>query len=139
MGNLETHAENELKLIGAFDSDGAYGGMLGEAVMKMIREFAAEGHSGNSAKMTLRLFEKCANFEPLSPLTGSDDEWTEVFPGEFQNKRCPHVFKDSSGAYDSTGKIFRDPDGSCYQNSGSRVPITFPYVPKTEYVDRASE
>lgn len=36
--------------------------------------------------------------------------------------------------YDTEGRVFCDPDGICYTNRDSRVDITFPYTPKTEYV-----
>ena len=46
------------------------------------------------------------------------------------------MFKENGEAYDGEGRIFRDPDGSCFTSIDSRVPVTFPYVPKREYVDR---
>ncbi len=127
-----------------FDKDSDYGGMMGHAVMKMIKQFSEEGHSGFSASIAIGLFEKLARFEPLTPLTGEDDEWDNVSQISddplFQNKRCPHVFKDKDGtAYDIVGKIFRHADGVCFTNRKSRVPVTFPYVPKREYVDVAGE
>jgi hypothetical protein len=116
------------------DSD--YGGMLGDAVIKMLEQFAEEGHSGMSASMAISLFERLARFEPLTPLTGDDDEWTEVVEGQWQNRRCSHVFKDADGrAYDSNGRVFREPDGICFTSRDSRVYIEFPYTPKVEYVD----
>lgn len=135
VSNLEKFAYDELTRAGLFDQDGDYGGMLGKAVMDMVKVFADEGHSGMSASIAIAAFEKVARFEPLTPLTGADDEWNEVCPGEFQNRRCPHVFKDATGAYDATGRIFREPSGACYQSRDSRVAITFPYTPKREYVD----
>ena len=140
MSNLEKYAESELRRAGLYDKDSDYGGMLAEATMKLIKVFADEGHSGFSAGMAVSLFEKLARFEPLSPLTGEDDEWTEVGDGVFQNKRCCHVFKNinenNGQAYDIEGKIFREPDGSCFTSRESRVLVTFPYTPKKEYVDR---
>lgn len=137
MSNLEAHARKELELIGMFDKDSDYGGLIGEAVMKLIKVFADEGHSGMSASMAISLFERVAKFEPLSPLTGADDEWHEPSPGIFQNVRCSHVFKEGKDgrAYDGEGKIFRGPDGCCFT---SRVYIDFPCVPKREYVDVAA-
>ncbi len=135
MSNLETFAKDELTRAGLFNKDSDYGGMLGEAVMKMVKVFADEGHSGYSASMAINVFERVARFEPLTPLTGDDDEWMEVSEGTFQNRRCSHVFKESDGrAYDIQGRVFREPGGSCYTNRDSRVYVTFPYVPKIEYV-----
>lgn len=135
MSNLESFAKDELTRAGMFNKDSDYGGMLGDAVMKMVKVFADEGHSGYSASMAVSVFERVARFEPLTPLTGADDEWMEVHDGTFQNIRCSHVFKEGGVAYDIQGKVFREPGGGCYTNFDSRVPVTFPYTPKIEYVD----
>lgn len=133
---LEHFAEDELRRAGFFDADSDYGGMMGPAVMKMLRQFSAEGHSGFSASIAIHLFEKLARFEPITPLTGADDEWTQVDDGIWQNKRCSRVFKDADGrAYDSQGIVFREPSGACFTSSDSRVYVTFPYTPKVQYVD----
>lgn len=135
MSNLTDFARDELKRAGLFDKDSDYGGMLGEAVLKMVEQFAGEGHSGFSANMAISLFKKLARFEPITPLTGADDEWNEIGDGVWQNRRCPHVFKGADGPYDSIGIVFREPDGSCFTSTSSRIPISFPYTPKTEYRD----
>lgn len=136
MSNLETFAKDELTRAGFFNEDGDYGGMLGEAVMKMVKLFADEGHSGHSAHLAINVFERVARFEPLTPLTGADDEWMEIGEGQYQNRRCSHVFKGGDGrAYDIQGRVFREPSGACFTNRDSRVYVTFPYVPKVEYVD----
>ena len=107
-----------------------------ENVIELLKVFSKQGHSGSSAPFCVNYFKKLAMFEPLCPLTGKDDEWNEVGEDVWQNNRCSHVFKDANGkAYDSHGKIFREPNGCCYQNIGSRVYIDFPYIPKTEYID----
>jgi hypothetical protein len=76
---------------------------------------------------------------PTFVLTGQDDEWTDVsnVPGypALQNRRCPSVFRDSTGTYDTNGVVFREPNGTCFTNRASRVPVTFPYTPVTEYRD----
>lgn len=137
MGNLSDYARSEMQRAGLFDEDSDYGGMLGEAVLKMIGVFEDEGHSGASASMAISIFERVARFEPLTPLTGADDEWREVSPGGSQNVRCSHVFKDGRDgpAYDIEGCIFREPNGVCFTSAESRVPVTFPYIPKREYID----
>ena len=133
--SLVEHAKLELQLAGLMDKDSDYGGMLGEAVLELIDVFAKQEHSGASASMVSSLFNKLSRYEPLQPLTGKDEEWNEVSEGVFQNKRCGHVFKENGIAYDIDGKIFREPNGDCYTGKGSRVDVTFPYVPKSEYVD----
>jgi hypothetical protein len=136
MSNLIDYARTELEAIGAFTTEGDfYGGMTGKAVMELIEVFAAQGHSGMSASLVRGLFNKLAAYEPLRPLTGDDSEWNEVGVGVFQNKRCSHVFKENGEAYDSEGKIFREPSGVCYTSKDSRVNIIFPYTPNMEYID----
>ncbi len=143
-GNLRLHAERELQAIG-YDLEDKKNGpnrWIMDNLFELLEVFSKQGHSGGSASYCIQTFAKLAAFEPLGPLTGADDEWIrhgdEGDCGSYQNKRCSHVFKDTKDgqAYDSEGRIFRDPDGCCYQNSESRVPITFPYTPTTEYVDR---
>lgn len=133
--NLVRHAERELRLAGLFEPDSDYGGALGPAILNLVREFSSEGHSGASAAVAIKIFQKVANFEPLTPLTGEPDEWNEVGTNLFQNKRCSHVFKEGNHTYDSEGRIFRESNGSCHMTSNSRVDITFPYTPHTEYID----
>lgn len=139
MSNLVKYAESEMRRAGLFDKDRDYGGMLGPAILKMVETFSDEGHSGMSAGLAISIFEKVARFEPLTPLTGEDDEWMEVGDGKFQNVRCSHVFKENGQAYDIDGKIFREPNGWTYTSFESRIPVAFPYTPKREYVDVPGE
>jgi len=107
-----------------------------DSVLELIDCFAAQGHSGLSAPYCIAYFKTLASFEPLGPLTGEDDEWVAINNDMYQNKRCGHVFKKNDGqAYDSNGIVWRGPNGNCFTNSDSRVNITFPYTPKTEYHD----
>jgi hypothetical protein len=130
-----SYARAELRRAGLYDTDGDYGGALGPAILGVVKTFAAEGHSGFSAGIALAALEKLLRFQPLTPLTGADDEWNEVGDGMWQNKRCGHVFRDADGsAYDLDGIVFRDGTGT-YTNSASRTPVTFPYVPVTKIVD----
>lgn len=135
MGNLEDHARKELEIAGMFDEDSDYGGMIADAVLQLVKVFAGQGHSGMSASVTLSVFKKVASFEPLSPLTGNDDEWNEIGEDRFQNKRCSHVFKDGDRAYDIRGKVFREPNGACFTSGESHIDVEFPYTPHQEVVD----
>ena len=154
---LVAYAESELDRIGMTD-DGDMNGMMRKHLIHMVREFAEEGHSGFSASYALQCLRKLLNFKPLSPLTGDDDEWTEVssisgYP-HFQNKRCSSVFKDGKDgeAYDIDGKVFwewytdketGEKQKSYYTCFESRVPVTFPYeVPEEpiyEYRESGAE
>lgn len=136
--NLVRHAREELERAGLFDADSDYGGLLGKAVLEMIERFADKNHSGASAAMAVGLFKRLALFEPITPLTGEDDEWEEVDREDgvptFQNRRCPRVFKKNGQAYDIEGRVFQAADGLCYINGQSRVGVSFPYTPTTEFV-----
>lgn len=132
------HAERELKALGyrLNETEEGPNKWVVENIMELLKVFAAQGHSGSSAPYVANLFVKLALFEPTCPLKGTDDEWNQVGPHVWQNNRCSHVFKKADGkAYDIEGKIFREPNGSCYQSRASRVDVTFPYTPKREYVD----
>jgi len=94
MSNLIKHAERELKLAGLFDKDSDYNGMLGDAVMELMKVFSNQGHSGMSASMVSSLFDKLSRFKQLTPLTFKDDEWNEPGENSYQNKRRSSVFKD---------------------------------------------
>jgi hypothetical protein len=132
MGVL-THAEQELRLLGPLEPE-----FLATDVLRLLRVFSDQHHSGGSAPIVIELFKKLASYEILTPLTGEPDEWIEVSEGVYQNRRCSHVFKEDGGCYDIEGRIFKLPDGTYIQRMpDSRVEITFPYWPKREYVDIA--
>jgi hypothetical protein len=118
--NLYRHAERELALIGPI-----YDGMVNKAALDIVGVFAAQGHSGLSAKLTTGLVERLMRFEPLQPLTGEDSEWNDVGNGEQQNNRCSHVFKCADGAYDIDTPSGQ-PDGI---GNGGWSKIEFPYIP----------
>jgi hypothetical protein len=153
MNNLHNHALAEFRAAGWTNAEGQFKDEMQQAicehVLKLIEVFANEGHSGSTAPYAIDMFKKLAMFEPLVPLTGEDWEWNEVGDGVFQNKRCSRVFKQADRfdgqAYDIDGIVFfdwhTDPETgekskSHYTDSNSRVPIMFPYTPKTEYKER---
>lgn len=152
------HAEQEFRAAKWTNDDGSFKDEMQEMICKhvldLLKVFAEEGHSGSTAPYTINLFTKLAKFEPIVPLTGEDWEWTEVHDGVFQNKRCSRVFKQAGcfdgQAYDIDGVVFYewherplddDEEGypgvrrykSSYTSKDSRVPVTFPYTPTTEY------
>jgi hypothetical protein len=108
-------------------------------MLEILEVFSRQGHLNSSASYLIPRVSKLMRFEPIAPLTGSDDEWIALRDGVFQNKRCSHVFKQADcfngQAYNSEGRVFRSKDSVSYTNSNSFVPITFPYVPEVEYVD----
>ena len=136
MSNLVAHAKKEFALAGwdKPETDGMQQ-MICEQILELIELFASHGHSGSSAMYAIGMFHRLVQFEPISPLTGEAHEWgTEVSPN--QNNRCSRVFRDEDGtAYDSKGKVFVEAGGVGYLSGDSRVPVTFPYTPKTEYIN----
>lgn len=134
-GNLMAHADRELS-----PADGDEMQLdMNRCLRELILVFSSQGHSGFSANYAIAQLRRLLRFEPLRPLTGAPDEWAEVSDGIWQNTRCSRVFKDAAGAYDIEGRVFREPDGSCYTSRDSRVYVDFPYTPTTEYVDVPSE
>lgn len=142
-------AKNELDIIGMTeDSPDEMDQLMRSHILHMVKDFADEGHSGMSASYAISILDKVLRFEPLTPLTGEDSEWTELDYDDiiikYQNKRCSRVFKDVHGqAYDSGGIVFWETytgeDGkrrkSHFTSRDSRVNITFPYTPKIEYIE----
>jgi len=140
LSNLVKYAESEMDRIGLTDAD-EYNAMMRKHILAMVKLFSDEGHSGFSAPYAINIIKKVLMFKPLSPLTGEDDEWTNVRDygdnPHYQNKRLSSVFKDANGdVYNIDGKVFwewyRNEDGEAvktyYTSRDSRVPVTFPYV-----------
>lgn len=142
MSNILAYAENELSLIGiGEDSTDKMNKAMHDHILRMVEVFSEEGHSGFSAAYAIKILEKLLSYKPLTPLTGEDDEWTEVSENDedgklFQNKRYFSVFKNELGkVWNIDGKVFVEPNGCSYTSRDSHVPVTFPYTPHTEYVN----
>lgn len=148
---LVKHAEMEFLAAGWMNEYGEYDDemqeMICDNILELLRVFSDQGHSGSTAPYAVNIFKKLAMFEPLVPLTGEDWEWNKIGENYYQNKRCSHVFKEGDGAYDIEGRIFwewfTDENGESYKayytSNGSRVPVTFPYTPTREYVEKSSD
>lgn len=123
-------AHDELKRAGLFDEDSDYAGGLGKAVAELVEVFDRQGHSGASAHMTVDLFSKVALHQPLTSLTGEDDEWFEHDHGSFQNTRCSAVFKEGKygRAYYLDAISWRSQRGSTFSQGKSDDGITGPAV-----------
>lgn len=98
-------------------------------VLSIMGMFFSRWDSGGAVSVMLPMIVRCLRGQPLSPLTGAEDEWidrTEMSDTPMQqNVRCSSVFrsrfdKDSEwGAYD-----IDLPDGANI--------VTFPYFPETK-------
>jgi hypothetical protein len=145
--NLYRHAKHELQALGmTADAEEESNRWMYNDIMNLMEVFASQGHTGFTAHYCINIFEKLAKYKVLTPLTGEDFEWNEVTDSDngatlYQNNRSSDVFKrvfpdGTSEAYYVDGKIFREPNGSCYTGTKSRVYITeWPYTPSSIYVD----
>jgi hypothetical protein len=103
MSEFEQWAEAEVQRAGLFDYDSSYGGMLGESVMKLVRAFSNQGHSGYSAGMAASIFGRLAAWKPLTPITDDPGEWAPVDealtggPRTWQSRRAPSCFSRDGG------------------------------------------
>lgn len=101
MTNLTEYAQKELELAGLFDPTSDYDGMLGTAVLDIIKLFAGQGHSGMSAAMVTELATKLMRYEPLTPLTYGPEEWIDQSEASgrpcWQNNRDFKVFSYDGG------------------------------------------
>lgn len=148
-------AKKELDLAGYKDEGpDSINTWMRDSVLKLLEVFSDEGHSGASAPFAISLFEKLASWKPISPLTGADDEWLEVGPDVWQNKRASDVFKDENGrAYWMDGIVFwewftpwdngvaGEPYKVYFTNRESKVYINFPWThpDKPEYKEWVDE
>lgn len=145
--SLLEHAKRELEIAfppKADEESNEMQALINEDILAVVETFSKQGHSGSSAAYAIPIISKLLNFEVLKPLTGDEDEWNDVMQyggGMYkQNKRCSHVFKDEDGrTYNIRGKVFKNQNGAYYTDSDSSVDITFPYTPKTEYIDKDDE
>lgn len=134
-GNLLAHADRELPHMGT----DPMGLQMAQCLRELVLVFGTQGHSGFSASYARQALDKLLKYEPLAPLTGDQTEWVEVSKGLFQNNRCSRIFKDAERfggvAYDIDAVVFREPDGGCFTGKGSHQVVSFPYTPRTVYVD----
>ena len=141
-------AKHELDLIGmTANNKDEMNRLMRKQVLDIVKTFSKQGHSGFSAGYAINLIGKLLRHEPLSPLTGEDNEWNDVSEMSgckgkdkiYQNKRCSSVFKTIKNGkiktYDINGKLFHDKNGTYFKSKGSSVDIKFPYTPKTERVE----
>jgi hypothetical protein len=135
-GNVISHAKQEFEAIGYNDGD-EMNQHMSSGVIDLLRVFSVQGHSGFSASHARQLFGTLVAFKPLGPLTGADSEWFDHgdMMGEetrWQNKRCGNVFKSADGeAYDIDAVVFEEPNGCRFTGYHGRMPVTFPYAPRT--------
>lgn len=67
-----------------------------DSVLEVIETFSKQGHSGLSAQLAIDYVDRLLHFRPLTKLKYTEDEWTEVSDGIYQNKRASNVFRDKN-------------------------------------------
>lgn len=87
---LAAHARRELELIG--EEPDTIAGYL-----NVIQAFADMGHSGGSAMVAIPTINRLLQFENLAPLTTDPQDWIEVGPDLWQNRRCGRMFSTDGG------------------------------------------
>lgn len=93
-------------------------------MVDILERFFAQWDSGGAVNAVAPILARLIAGQPLSPLTGTDDEWyVHNADGMYaQNKRCGSVFKASK-------------DGPAYDiDVEGMPPITFPYWPASSGV-----
>lgn len=152
--SLLSYAQRELDIIGMTENDDDEANReMRRKILEVVHTFSEQNHNSFSTDYAVSVLQNLLRCQPLSQLTGDDSEWVEVYSKEgnesfgkvFQNIRCATVFKDDRGPYDSNGRVFyqwvlHEESGEEYKDfyttDESRVEITFPYAPVTEFIER---
>ena len=121
-------AREEVERAGLLDKDSDYEGMLGEAVLELMSIMSKQGHSGMSAALVTEIFQKLANYEPLTPLTNDPNEWCDLCEEHaegvppymrWQSKRDPSCFSSDGG------KTYWSSNDDCFKEVDEDTGITF--------------
>ena len=84
-------------------------------ILKIIKIFSEEGHSGTSAQLATKIIYALLQFKPLSPIENRPQDWTTTAQDKIlQHNRCSNVFKEGNKAWILEGS--------------SKESITFPYT-----------
>lgn len=112
--NICQHAIKELKLAGYGKGKGGPNDWIYQQVLEAVAVFSSHDNSGGSAIFEIELVKKLCNFDIISPLRFTDDEWCQIsFDGTCQNRR--------------KGNVFKEPDGSIRYNGAFSNRVTDTY------------
>lgn len=128
------YARNELIRAGAIDPNNPDEDQLyAKQVLELVAAFEAQKHNSGQHNTVVELFSRLLYGQPIMPLTGEDDEWLEVFPGKWQNKRCAAVVKHGEDAFFSEAYVFENPlNGQRVINMRSWGKIvSWPFYPRS--------
>lgn len=114
MSNLVKHAKEKLEFAGLFDKDSDYNGMLGDAVLELVKVFSKQEHSGFSAHQTLKIFNLVADYKPLTPIGTTKNEWMDI--SEASGYPCWQNYRRGSTFSRDGGKTWYDIDDKKLNN-----------------------
>jgi hypothetical protein len=168
MTNTQSFAKQELDILAATVPD-AIVTPFSKEILALCEAFGESGQSGGSAPFTATAISKAIKklllFEPIYPITGTDEEWVNVrdISNEdemtYQNKRCSALFKSKSGKCWYVDAIVKKvaQTGQCFSGdfwlsredylAGDKTKKigcahyvkSFPFTPKTFYIDVVEE
>lgn len=169
MSNTRKFAELELDILSKSNIDFENTSLVKDFVPEIIAlvdKFGKSGQSGFSAPFTAKVLsnviEKLCLQEPIMPILGIDEEWTNVSDiadePMWQNKRCSGLFKYSNGDVKYVEAIVKRTQngttwsGSFWLNKNDYLKNKkdlkierkqsirgFPFIPKTFYIDVIEE
>jgi hypothetical protein len=108
--NICKHAIKELKLAGYGNGEDRLNDWMYQQVIESVAVFASHGNSGGSAPYEINLVKKLCNWDIISPLKFTDDEWMQISnDGTCQNIRKSNVFKEPNGDIHYNGAFTERP------------------------------
>jgi len=158
MSKCKSKAEIEFKILKKTNKDALVLEFKDE-IIALVDKFGESGQSGGSAPYVSQIIssavKKLCMQETISPIIGTDDEWSDVSEISdekigtiYQNKRNSAIFKDNTGSYYLDAIVFKGKNSSFtgsanLLNNGdenSRISSSqyikgFPFEPKTFYID----
>lgn len=161
MTNTQSFAANELNILAKTVPDAIITPFRDE-ILALCEAFGKSGQSGGSAPYTATAISKAVKKlmlqEPICPITGIDEEWTNVREISeedemmYQNNRCSALFKSKSGrCWYLDAVVFKGENGNCFTSGSvdlqmeathenetvgsSQFVKSFPFEPKTFYID----
>lgn len=97
-------------------------------VIEIMTKFFGQWDSGGAVSVMAPVLQRLLAGKPLSPLTGADDEWSEVGEHDgapvLQNLRCGTVFKQKRNGQVEAYNL----------DEPGRPTITFPYMPQEDRI-----
>jgi len=121
------HAKSELLRLSTYDKKLTEEMMTN--IIKICEIFSSIKYSEEERDYQISIIERLLRYLPLTPLLGDIDEWKELSPVLFQNKRCPSIFLKNGTAFNIRGKLVSKNGGKTWDKY--RKFIRFPYIVPT--------